>query len=570
MSKLRYLTLALLAVLSLSLPGQAPAQPRFDFRHTPGHLSKDVQAPRQALTLDLDPDREAFDGETTLTLTVRRPQAALVLHAHQLTPRRSVLVTARGERALTVQADEKAQTWRLVPADGRPLPAGRVTLQLAWTGRVQINGSGLYRAPLRVQGVEQRVLATQLQAVYARTVFPAFDEPAYRTRFDITVRAPAGYQVLSNMPAVTTQPLDDRVQHRFASTPAMPAYLVALTVGRFDTLDGRAAGVPLRIVTAPGKRDQGRYALAATELLLPYYTAYFGQPYALPKLDQLAVPSSRDGAMEDWGLISYTESALLFDPATGNTGHQRGIFNTVAHEVAHQWFGNLVTAASWEEIWLNEAFATWMADKASEHFNPQWQLGLRRRSDIDQAMERDGGPATRAIRSGAVLEDRVFDVFDDITYAKGGAVLGMLEAWIGPDRFRRGLAAYMKERRMSNATAGDLWFHIGRAVGPRRGRRGRELDRPARLSGGRRGQPLRGRAHPRRAEPAALQQRRRRARALADAAGAAPRRPHAAPAAAGAATDAEPAGLPGAGLAAQPARHRFLPCGLCRRSCRQR
>jgi aminopeptidase N len=462
MPLLRTLTLVLLAAC---VPALAPAQPRFHFDRTPGLLPKAVQAPHQALTLDLDPERDHFDGESTLTLSLRQPQPDLLLHAHQLTARRSVLLSARGERPLTVVADEKTQTWRLVPVDGRPLPAGRVTLRLAWTGRVQDNGSGLYRAPFRAQGVEQRMLATQLQAIYARTVFPAFDEPAFRTRFELSVRAPAGYEVLSNMPAVATQAVGDRVVHRFAATPPMPAYLVAVTVGRFDTLAGRAAGVPLRIVTAPGKREQGRYALAATQRLLPYYTAYFGQPYALPRLDQLAVPSSRDGAMEDWGLISYTESALLFDPATGNTGHQRGIFNIVAHEVAHQWFGNLVTAASWEEIWLNEAFATWMADKASEHFNPQWQLGLRRRSDIDQAMERDGGPATRAIRSGAVLEDRVFDVFDDITYAKGGAVLGMLEAWIGPDRFRRGLAAYMKERRMSNATAGDLWFHIGRASG---------------------------------------------------------------------------------------------------------
>lgn len=465
MTLLRNLTLALLALLAASAPALAPAQPRFDFDRTPGHLSKAVQAPHQALSLDLDPDSDRFDGETTLTLALRRPQTELQMHAHQLTARRSVLITASGERALTVQADEKAQTWRLLPADGRPLPAGRATLRLAWSGRVQATGSGLFQAGDPAQGAGQRMLATQLQAVYARTVFPAFDEPAFRTRFTVTVRAPAGYQVLSNMPAVTTRVLGSHVQHRFATTPPMPAYLLAVSVGRFEALAGRAAGVPLRIVTAPGKRAQGRYALAATRQLLPYYTAYFGLPYALPKLDQLAVPSSRDGAMEDWGLISYTESSLLFDPATGSTGHQRGIYNTVAHEVAHQWFGNLVTAASWEEIWLNEAFATWMADKASAHFNPQWQLGLRRRSEIDQTMERDGGPATRAIRSGAVLEDRVSDVFDDITYTKGGAVLGMLEQWIGEDRFRRGLAAYMRERRLSNATAGDLWFHIGRASG---------------------------------------------------------------------------------------------------------
>jgi aminopeptidase N len=167
--------------------------------------------------------------------------------------------------------------------------------------------------------------------------------------------------------------------------------------------------------------------------------------------------------MEDWGLISFAESALLFDPATSGTQTRRRIFSIVAHEVAHQWFGNLVTAASWEEIWLNEAFATWLAEKATDRFNPDWQVPLRRRLDIENAMARDASTATRAIRSGPVPEDRVFDVFDGITYAKGGAVLTMLERWIGPEVFRRGLGEYMQARRLSNATAGDLWFHIGKA-----------------------------------------------------------------------------------------------------------
>jgi aminopeptidase N len=169
--------------------------------------------------------------------------------------------------------------------------------------------------------------------------------------------------------------------------------------------------------------------------------------------------------MEDWGLISYAEGTLLFDPASSDTETQRRVYSIVAHEVAHQWFGNLVTAASWEEIWLNEAFATWMAEKATDRFNPEWQVALRRRESIDHTMARDASPATRAIRSGAVREDRVFDVFDNITYVKGGAVLRMIEQWLGAETFRKGLAAYMAARRLSNATAGDLWHHIGEAGG---------------------------------------------------------------------------------------------------------
>ncbi len=230
-------------------------------------------------------------------------------------------------------------------------------------------------------------------------------------------------------------------------------------------MKSEAAGIPLRILTADGKQKQAAYAMSITKKLLPYFTDYFGIRYSLPKLDQLAVPGIRDGAMEDWGLISYSEDTILFDPARSSFNAQRHVFNIVAHEIAHQWFGNLVTAASWEEIWLNEAFATWMEIKASEHFNPQWNERLRRRRWLDQTMTGDAGEATRAIRAGAVSESSVFDVFDWITYNKGGAVLAMLEEWIGKKTFRDGLARYMKERQFSNATAGDLWHHMQLASG---------------------------------------------------------------------------------------------------------
>ncbi|WP_243651216.1 M1 family metallopeptidase [Rubrivivax gelatinosus] len=444
--------------------GAALAQPRFDFDRTPGTLPKTVLPSRYTITLDLDPAAERFSGQASIALRLRRAVPEIVLHAYTLQPRGATLKAGGRDRALTVTADEATQTWRLVPADGRPLPAGTATLELAWDGTVQRSGSGLYRAPYG-GGRAGAMLATQLEAVFARMVFPAFDEPSFRAVFELAVRTPVGVEVVSNTAERSVVDDGGRRLHRFEPTPPMPSYLVALAAGRFDTLAGRAAGVPLRILTAPGKAAQGAYALEVTERVLPFYSAYFGQRYALPKLDQLAVPSTRFGAMEDWGLISYAENTLLFDPAHSDTNTRRRIFSIVAHEVAHQWFGNLVTAASWEEIWLNEAFATWMAEKATERFNPEWNIALRRRGPIDDAMTRDAGDSTRAIRSGPVPEDRVFDVFDDITYVKGGAVLAMLEQWIGPKALRNGLAGYMAERRLSNATAGDLWHHIGRASG---------------------------------------------------------------------------------------------------------
>ena len=478
-------------------PTTASAPERFDFERTPGRLSKDARPRRYQLEFDLDPAQDSFGGRAAIEVDLRRSLPSLLLHAAQLEPGEASVQGPDGRRrTLRIEADEASGTWRLAAADDRALTAGRHTLHLAWRGKVQRSGEGLFRvdAPANApQGADagagagagagsaganagapagpSPMLFTQLQAVYARTLFPAFDEPAFRAVFEITVRAPRGLQVESNMPARTRADTpataDGRATtlHRFAPTPPMPSYLVALTVGRFDALEGRAGPVPLRILTAPGKREQARYAMAATQQLLPYYGRYFGVPYMLPKLDQLAVPGVRNGAMEDWGLISYNESLLLVDRERSGPDTQRWVFALAAHEIAHQWFGNLVTAASWDEIWLNEAFATWMENKASDHFNPGWQVPLEVRRHLERALLRDASTATRAIRDGMVDESRVSGQFDNITYNKGGAVLSMLEQWLGPDVFQRGLAAYMRDRRYSNAAAGDLWHHLGRASG---------------------------------------------------------------------------------------------------------
>lgn len=452
--------------------GVAGAQPRFHLDQMPGHLSKDVVPTRVNLALDLDPTRDTFEGRIEIEVRVRAPVAAVELHAHELsageawiadeTPKRAA---ADDRQPLDVRTDIEAQTWLLARRDGAPVAAGVHRIGIAYTGKVQQQGLGLYRAGAVVGDETLPMLATQLEPIHARRVFPAFDEPAFRARYMLTVRAPAALQVLSNMPRTQRSVTKGIATHGFELTPPMPSYLVAVAVGRFDVLEGQAAGLPLRILSAPGKREQARYALEITRQLLPFYSRYFGTPFALPRLDQLAVPSTRWGAMEDWGLISYNEGLLLVDAATASPTQLRWVFGVVAHEVAHQWFGDLVTAGSWNEIWLNEAFATWMSNKASDHFNPTWQVRLNGRGQVDETMAGDATDATRAIRSGPVRETAVFDVFDPITYVKGGAVLGMIEQWLGEDAFRRGLAAYMHERRFSNATAGDLWFHVGRAAG---------------------------------------------------------------------------------------------------------
>ncbi len=450
--------------LNIGVVAEAHSQPRFAFDDTRTVLPKTVVPSHYALSLQLDPRREQFTGRAVIDVQTRQRVTAIVLHARGLKSQRVQLHSGGLRRTLRVAADGRSGTWRLTPTDGRPIAAGAHRLHITYSGRINRSGEGLYRAQHRVAGRPETMLATQLQAVNARMLFPGWDEPLFRAVFDVDVTVPPGYEVLSNQPRTERDTVRGGTRHRFAATPSMPSYLVAVAVGKFDVLEGESGGVPLRIFTAPGKRELAKYAMSATQQVLPYFGSYFGTPYALPKLDQLAVPSTREGAMEDWGLISYAEDTLLFDPARSSPRTERNVFGTVAHEIAHQWFGNLVSVALWDEIWLNEAFATWMEQKAVERFRPEWQPRLSARDDMDRTMARDATPATRAIRSGNVDEARVFDVFDDITYTKGGAVLSMLEQWIGEPAFQRGLAAYMAERRMAPATAGDLWHHIGRAA----------------------------------------------------------------------------------------------------------
>jgi aminopeptidase N len=458
-----------LMVGAMAVAQSVAAQPRFAFDDTRTVLPKSVVPSHYALSLQLDPQRERFAGRAEIDVTAREAVREIVIHARGLQAGRVELRSGTQRRELRVTTDAKRSAWRLTRADGRPIAAGAHRLVIAYRGRINRSGEGLFRADHRVdargKGRPTTMLATQLQAVNARMLFPGWDEPLFRATFAIDVTAPRTLQVLSNQPVEKRENTKAGTRWRFATTPSMPSYLVAVAVGRFDALEGESMGVPLRLFTPPGKREQARFALASTQQLLPYFSSYFGTPYALPKLDQLAVPGTRDGAMEDWGLISYSEDLLLYDPARSSPRTQRTVFSLVAHEIAHQWFGNLVSVALWDEIWLNEAFATWMENKATARFHPEWQPQLAAREWLDRTMARDATAATRPIRSGAVDEARVFDVFDNITYSKGGAVLSMLEQWIGEDAFQRGLSAYMRERRLAPATAGDLWHHIGQAAG---------------------------------------------------------------------------------------------------------
>ena len=465
------LRVGLTALATIALFGFATSATaaRFDFDSTPGRLPKDVVPTHYTLRFDLDPARATFTGQAEIDLTVRRPTSSIVLQATELDAAQAALSDPSGtSRDVVIATDKDAGLWRISRKSGEPLPPGRWRLKIDYRGKVETRGQGLFRVEYRTPGRDspRRMLATQLEPTHARAVFPSFDEPAFRATFDIVITAPSEFESVSNMPVATQTVLaDGRRETAFARSPSMPTYLVALAVGEFDALTDSYDGIALRILTAPGRSQEARYAMEATKRLLDYYRDYFGVPYMLPKLDQLAIPGVRGGAMEDWGAISYNENLLLYDPQRSAPRQQELIFRIVAHEIAHQWFGNLATAAWWDDIWLNEAFATWMENKTLAHFNPRWSTRVRERLSREEALARDAGKATRAVADPPAHESNIFEVFDDITYDKGGAVLGMFEAQLGEAVFREGLRRYMVAHQYSNATADDLWYHLSQAAG---------------------------------------------------------------------------------------------------------
>jgi aminopeptidase N len=311
------------------------------------------------------------------------------------------------------------------------------------------------------------MLGTQFEATDARRFFPCWDEPAFRARFQLTVVVPENWLAVSNMPIESQQKIAGGKEVRFAPTPPMSSYLNVFVAGELDFIESRAGPTQIRVIATKGKAELGRYALDVSAEILNYYNDYFGLPYPLPKLDQIAIPGGFGGAMENWGGITYFESALLFDPKNSSAQTKQDIYEVIAHEVAHMWFGDLVTMAWWDNLWLNEGFASWMGSKCTAHFNAQWEVWLARdvprdparRSGIakEAAMEGDARSTTHPIQQPVVTEAEASSAFDDITYKKGQSFLRMLESFLGEDVFRSGIQRYIAAHKYSNTTTADLW-----------------------------------------------------------------------------------------------------------------
>jgi aminopeptidase N len=462
-------SLALAAALLLCF-ASASAEPRFSFATTPGKLPKDVVPRHYALRIVPATTYDRFDGEAVIDIEVARPVPAIVVNAAELTFKSVSLRAGTGdETSLAPSFDPQRETVTLTPATA-PIAPGSYRLGIDYSGKIGKHPQGLYQIAYKERDrgrlVEKLMLATQMEPVQARRLFPGWDEPVFRASFDIVAVIDAPLTAVSNMPQskVELRP-DGKKEVSFARSVPMSTYLVALFVGEMDLLEDSVDGIRLGIHTVKGKRARARYAMEATKQIVRYYNGYFGEPYPLVKLDQIALPGGIGGAMENWGAIAYNEGRFLYDPGEDSLRQQQAVYGIIAHEIAHQWFGNLVTMAWWDNLWLNEGFASWMASKATERFNPRWGMRLRDALWKESALSEDARRTTHPIQTPVENDTRAMDVFDSITYAKGAAVLRMLEGYLGEDVFRAGVQGYVRAHRFSNTTTADFWHHLSGASG---------------------------------------------------------------------------------------------------------
>lgn len=400
---------------------------------------------------------QTFLGKATLNFDVKKKTKRIVVNSLNLAIESATL---DGSTPARIVIDEKRQEAAF--EFPKPLKTGAHKIDVRYSGKINDQAAGLFVSKFPTASGEASMLATQFEPGDARRLAPIWDEPEFKAVFNLSAILPEGMEAVSNSP-IEAQSVagEGKVRIDFAPSPKMSSYLQFFGAGDFDTIGLDAHGVRMNIVSRAGEAEKGRYALKATEEVVGYYNDYFGTPYPLPKLDEIALPGAGGfGAMENWGAILYFEPVLLFDPETGTPADKQRIYGVVAHEVAHQWFGDLVTMKWWDDLWLNEGFASWMATKVTDKFNPEWKPWLQSSFGREFAMSEDSLSSTHPIVQTVHNVEEATLAFDAITYQKGEAVIRMIEAFIGEESFRDGVRAYMKKHAYGNTVTGDLWREL--------------------------------------------------------------------------------------------------------------
>ncbi len=463
--------LAIAAFTAALLAGcaTAPLAPTTPTAVAPLPPSVTSELPRSARPLhyviSVTPDASAltFTGHEAVTLQVFEPTTTLTLNAAMLEISAATLAPSGGGPAqpLAVALDAERETATFTaPA---ALAAGEYVLTLDYRGRINTQPSGLFALDYKDKrtGQPARALYTQFEVPDAREFAPMFDEPSYKATFTLSAVVPESQLAVSNMPVAREELLGNGMKRvTFATSPKMSSYLLFFASGDFERLSKRSpSGTEVGIVSVAGTGETARYALDELAELLPYYNDYFGVAYPLPKLDNVTGPgqSQQFGAMENWGAIFSFERSLLYDPRNTSPERLNYIYTAQAHEVAHQWFGDLVTMAWWDDLWLNEGFASWMETKATDHFHPEWFERVGRVNARERAMGLDALSSSHPIVVPIRVASEANDAFDTISYSKGEAILAMFEAYAGEDRWRDGIRRYFAAHAYGNTVTAHFW-----------------------------------------------------------------------------------------------------------------
>ena len=415
--------------------------------------------------IHLEPNAAAltFVGRETIDIVVQRDTKSIVLNSLDLEVSEAML---DGGTPAAVTLDAAAQTATLSFED--PVVSGAHRLALTFSGRIGTSAAGLFALDYSADDGPRRLLSMQLEPIDGRRVAPMWDDPATKATFALEVAIPKDQVAFSNMPEASNRVVGDTRHVRFRATPKMSSYLLHLSVGDLERVSRTIEGVDVGIVTRRGAGAMAKFALDATAEMLPWFNDYFGTPYPLPKLDMIAAPgqSAFFGAMENWGAILCFEPLLLVDPARSSQSDRQAVFEVIAHEVAHQWFGNLVTMQWWDDLWLNEGFASWMSSKVTNTLHPEWKPWLQTvASSRERAMQLDAGSATHPIVHPIDSFEAVNQAFDPIAYSKGEAVIRMIEEAVGEADFRDGIRSYMRKHAYANTITDDLWRELETASG---------------------------------------------------------------------------------------------------------
>jgi alanyl aminopeptidase len=434
-----------------------------------GRLPSDTRPLAYRLELEIDPAQPRFAGRVEIDVELARARTTVWLHALELAVREASVELEDGSR-VSARFEMADPTGVAALRLAREVGPGRATLVLRWDAAFAPGLRGLYR----VQRGDDAYAFTQMEPIDARRAFPGFDEPAFKVPFDVSLVVPEGLVALANTPEMAAQPRGDgRVRRSYARTPPLPTYLLAWAVGPLDVVDApaiepnavRSFPLPLRGVAPRGRGPELAFALASTPAILAAVERYVGSPYPFAKLDLVAVPDFSAGAMENVGLVTFRDGLLLIDPETAPVGQRRASAGVMAHELVHMWFGNLVTMPWWDDIWLNEAFATWLSSKTIGELYPEHRSDLHRVLSIQHAMQADSLATARRIREPIRSTHDIRNAFDPITYQKGGAVLAMFEAAAGEEAFRDAVRAYLARHASATATGDDFLAAVASELG---------------------------------------------------------------------------------------------------------